>query len=73
MNSGSDSRMVRVSQFDDAVEEDDDFLEIGRNSSSNDIFLTLATNFRTEAPALEHLLQNCSPGSTLVVNFCALW
>ena len=44
--------------FDEAVEDDEEFREIGGNSSANDIFLTLATDFRTEAPALEHLFLN---------------
>ncbi len=44
--------------FDEAVEDDDEFREIGGNISANDIFLTLATDFLTEAPALEHLLLN---------------
>ena len=44
--------------FDKAVEDDEEFREIGGNSSANDIFLTLATDFRTEAPALEHLFLN---------------
>ena len=44
--------------FDEAIEDDEEFREIGGNSSANDIFLTLATDFRTEAPALEHLFLN---------------
>jgi hypothetical protein len=32
--------------------------EMGGNSSARDIFLTLATDFRTDAPALEHLFLN---------------
>ena len=46
--------------FDEAVEDDEEFREIGGKSSANDIFLTLATDFRTEAPALEHLFLNSS-------------
>ncbi len=34
------------------------FGEIGGKSSAKDIFLTLATDFLTEAPALEHLFLN---------------
>jgi hypothetical protein len=49
-----------LSHFDEAVEEEDEFLDIGRNSSDSDIFLTLATDFCTDAPALEHLLRNYS-------------
>ncbi len=44
--------------FDEAVEDDDEFREMGGNNSANDIFLTLATDFRTEVPALEHLFLN---------------
>ena len=44
--------------FDEAVEDDEEFREMGGNNSANDIFLTLATDFRTEAPALEHLCLN---------------
>jgi len=44
--------------FDEAVEDDEEFREMGGNNSANDIFLTLATDFRTEAPALEHLFLN---------------
>ncbi len=47
-----------LSHFEEAVENDDEFLEIGRKSSARDIFLTLATDFLTEAPAGEHLFQN---------------
>ena len=44
--------------FDEAVEDEDEFREMGGNNSANDIFLTLATDFRTEAPALEHVFLN---------------
>ncbi len=44
--------------FDEAVEDDEEFREIEGKSSVNDIFLTLATDFLTEAPALEHLFLN---------------
>ncbi len=44
--------------FDEAVEDEEEFREIGGNNSANDIFLTLATDFLTEAPALEHLCLN---------------
>ncbi len=49
-----------VGHFEVAVEDEDEFLDIGGKSSGKDIFLTLATDFLTEAPALEHLLRNCS-------------
>ncbi len=41
--------------FDEAVEDDEEFRDMGGNNSARDIFLTLATDFLTEAPALEHL------------------
>ena len=44
--------------FEEAVEDEEEFREMGGNSSASDIFLTLATDFRTEAPALEHLFLN---------------
>jgi hypothetical protein len=44
--------------FEEAVEDDEECLEIGRKKSAKDIFLTLATDFLTEAPALEHLFLN---------------
>ncbi len=48
--------------FDEAVEDDEEFREMGGNNSANDIFLTLATDFLTEAPALEHLfLKSARP------------
>jgi hypothetical protein len=37
--------------FEEAVEDDQEFLDIGGNNSASDIFLTLATDFLTEAPA----------------------
>ncbi len=42
--------------FEDAVEDDDEFLDIGGKSSTKDIFLTFAMDFLTEA--LEHLFRN---------------
>ncbi len=44
--------------FDEAAEDEEEFREIGGNNSANDIFLTLATDFLTDAPALEHLFLN---------------
>jgi hypothetical protein len=49
-----------VAHFEEAVEDDDEFLEIGRKSSASDIFRTLATDFLTVAPAHEHLFRNWS-------------
>ena len=50
--------MTSSGHFDEAVEEDEEFREIGGKSSAKDIFLTLATDFLTEAPALEHRFRN---------------
>ncbi len=50
--------MTSRGHFDEAIEDDEEFREIGGNSSANDIFLTLATDFLTEAPAFEHHFQN---------------
>jgi len=47
-----------MAHFEEAVEDEDVFREIDGKSLANDIFLTLATDFLTEAPALEHLFQN---------------
>jgi len=46
---------LAVAYFEEAVEDEDKLQEIGWKSSANDIFLTLATDFLTEAPAREHL------------------
>jgi hypothetical protein len=51
---------LAFAHFEEAIEDEDEFWEIGRKISANDIFLTLATDFLTEVPAREHLLQNCS-------------
>jgi len=51
-------KQLAVAHFEEAVEDEDGFREIGGKSSANDIFLTLATDFLTEAPALEHLFLN---------------
>jgi len=51
-------RVAARGYFDEAVEEDEELREMGGNNSVNDIFLTLATDFLTEAPALEHLFLN---------------
>ncbi len=50
--------MTARGHFDEAVEDDEEFREIGGNNLANDIFLTLATDFLTEAPALEHRFRN---------------
>ncbi len=49
-----------LAHFEEAVDDEDEFREIGRKSLAKDIFLTFATDFLTEAPALEHLIQNWS-------------
>ena len=49
---------LTVAHFEEAVEDEDKIWEIGGKSSARDIFLTLSTNFLTEAPALEHLFLN---------------
>jgi hypothetical protein len=51
-------RYTPLCHFEEAVEDDEEFLEIGRNSSTKDIFLTLATDFLTEVLAREHLIRN---------------
>ena len=54
--------MTTRGHFDEAVEDDEEFHDMGGNNSANDIFLTLATDFLTEAPALEHLfLKSARP------------
>jgi hypothetical protein len=53
-------KSLAFAHFEEAVDDEDEFPEIGRKSSANDIFLTLATDFQTEAPAREHHFQNCS-------------
>ncbi len=50
--------MTARGYFDEAVEDEEEFCEMGGNNSAKDIFLTLATDFLTEAPALEHLCLN---------------
>jgi hypothetical protein len=49
-------KQLAVAHFEEAVEDDDQFREIGRKSSANNIFRTLAIDFLTEA--LERLFQN---------------
>ena len=57
--------------FDEAVEDDEEFRDMGGNNSANDIFLTLATDFLTEAPALEHLfLKSARPNLEAPVLSC---
>jgi len=51
-------KLLPLTHFEEAVDDDEEFWEIGGKSSAKDIFLTLATDFLTEAPALEHLFLN---------------
>ena len=51
-------KLLPLAHFEEAVDDEDEFREIGGKSSAKDIFLTFATDFLTEAPALEHLFQN---------------
>ena len=52
--------------FDEAVEDEEELREMGGNSSARDIFLTLATDFRTDAPALEHLFRKSARPNLVV-------
>ena len=51
-------KLLPLAHFEEAIDEEDEFREIGGISSAKDIFLTLAMDFLTEAPALEHLFLN---------------
>ena len=51
-------QLLALAHFEEAIDDEDEFREISGKSSAKDIFLTLATDFLTEAPALEHLLRN---------------
>ena len=51
-------QLLALAHFEEAVDDEDEFWEIGGKSFAKDIFLTLATDFLTEAPALEHLFLN---------------
>ncbi len=51
-------KLLPLAHFEEAVDDEDEFREIGRKSSAKDIFLTFATDFLTETPALEHLFRN---------------
>ena len=50
--------MTLLGHFEEALDEDEEFREIGGKSSTKDIFLTLATDFLTEVPAREHRFRN---------------
>jgi len=49
---------LALAHFEEAIDDEEKFQEIGGKSSAKDIFLTLATDFLTEVPALEHLFRN---------------
>jgi hypothetical protein len=51
-------KLLPLAHFEEAVEDEAEFWEIGGKSSANDIFLTLATDFLTDAPAFENLFWN---------------
>ncbi len=51
-------KLLALAHFEEAVDEEEEFQEIGGKSSAKDIFLTLATDFQTEVPALEHRFRN---------------
>ncbi len=50
--------LLALAHFEEAADDEDEFREICGKSSAKDIFLTLATDFLTEAPALEHRFWN---------------
>ena len=55
-------RVTSRGHFDEDVEDDEEFRDMGGNNSAHDIFLTLATDFLTEAPGLKHLfLKSACP------------
>ena len=51
-------KLLALAHFEEAVDDEDEFREIGGKSPAKGIFLTLATDFLTEAPALEHRFLN---------------
>ena len=51
-------KLLPLTHFEEAGDEEDEFGEVGGKSSAKDIFLTRATDFLIEAPALEHLFLN---------------
>jgi len=64
--------LLRLAHFEEAVDEEDEFREIGGKSSAKDDFLTLATDFLTEAPALEHLFLNSARPNFVAPVFSSL-
>jgi hypothetical protein len=53
-------KQLALAHFEEAIDDEDKFWEIGGKSSTKDNFLTFATNFWTEVPAREHSFWNCS-------------
>jgi hypothetical protein len=51
-------KLLALAFFEEAVDDEDEFQEFGGKSSAKDIFLTLAMDFLTEAPALDHRFLN---------------
>jgi hypothetical protein len=51
-------KLLPLAYFEEAVEDEDEFREIGGKSLAKDIFLTFAMDFLTNAPAFEHLFWN---------------
>ena len=65
-------RVAARGYFDEAVEDEEELREMGGNNSAKDIFLTLATDFLTEAPALEHLFLNSARPNLVAPVFSSL-
>ena len=65
-------RVTARGYFDEAVEDEEELREMGGNNSVKDIFLTLATDFLTEAPALEHLFLNSARPNFVAPVFSSL-
>ncbi len=51
-------KLLLLAHFEEAVEDEDEFREIGGKSLAKDIFLTFATDFLTDASPFEHLFWN---------------
>ncbi len=60
-------KLLALAHFEEAVDDEDEFLEIGGKSSARDIFLPLATDFLTEALALEQVFLS------LIKRCCAIF
>ena len=53
-------KCLAQAHLEEAVDDDEELWDFGGKSSTDDSFLTLATDFRTEALAWEHGFRNCS-------------